>query len=265
MKSFKDYLRESALDIDKVKQLGRSLIPYDESKFADLEKWLDYFPNSGRAPKGKKREAEHIKSLKDGIKFFKEYNMMPQTVGAIFSYYDADGVSRLVDDFLSTSKKAKVEKITVGKITFINNSSMAESRFKKTVKAVADLLKRFKGYHKKAIETPLEIHFKYSKEIKSKAVYKGLLDQIWVKESSKADNELYGHLLYIIVHELGHRYEKIHKLPKGFVDNKFYTTKYSKVDGMGGSEAFAEMFAVSFWEDSYKEYSEQVERFKKLL
>lgn len=266
MKTFKQYLIESDLDLDAIKKLGKSLLgTWDDSKMTDFIKYHSYFPSSGKAPRGKKKEFEHLQHAKKGIDIYNEYGLVPMLATSFDSYYNEEDIDNQVDTFLGKTKKQKIEKIVIGNITFINNSSMAVSRFKSTSKTISALLKRLKGYHAKAIQKPLEIHFKYAKDMKSRAYYKSDLDQIWVKESSKADNELYGHLLYIIVHELGHRYEQFYKIPKGFKDIDFYTTKYSKVDGYSASETFAELFAVSFWEDKYPEYIDQIERFKKLM
>ena len=48
----------------------------------------------------------------------------------------------------------------------------------------------------------------------------------------------YGSLDYILIHELGHRYEE--KFGSDPMFNRWYTTRYSYNDG----EAFAELFAL---------------------
>jgi hypothetical protein len=55
----------------------------------------------------------------------------------------------------------------------------------------------------------------------------------------------YGAFDYIIIHELGHRYERKRGLPVDFDQAEWWTTKYSQTEGMGGSESFAELFALS--------------------
>jgi len=99
--------------------------------------------------------------------------------------------------------------------------------------------------------------------MKPRAKYREQTDEIWVRHNAKVDNELYGHLLYIIVHELGHRYEKYYGLPNGWRDT--YTTNYSKKQTFSSSEAFAELFALSFWSKQYKEYEKQIEWFRKIM
>lgn len=246
-----------------IKIQGQNLLPWNGSKIDNLIEFLSHFPNSGRCPKNQKRNSEIIKCLKRQIETYAQFGCISDTIGNCLSYYDNISIVELVEAFIKDVPL--IEKITFGNVTFINNSSMAETRFKRTASTVSKLLERFTDFHADALKEPLEIHFKYASQFKARAVYKSLLDEVWIKESAKVDNELYGHLLYIIVHELGHRYEKKNGLPVGFMDNMFYTTKYSMVDSMGGSETFAELFAVSFWEEQYPEYKDQIAKFKKLF
>ena len=75
---------------------------------------------------------------------------------------------------------------------------MAEKTFITKVNKISNLFSSFKGFHKKVLRKPIKIFFKPTKDMKVRGKYKQDLDQIWVKQSSKVDNELYGHLLYII-------------------------------------------------------------------
>jgi hypothetical protein len=258
-------LDEASIDIDAIKKLGQEILNFDDSKMPQFIEWIAHFPKSGRAPKGEKKLFDSIKFLHTQAEVYQSTGLLSPNISATFSWWDEAEMDRVADVFFAGKTKAKLEVITHGNVTFHNGSSMSEVRFVKTSKTVAALLKSLKGYHKKAISKPLEIHFKSAKDIKAKAVYKGLLDQVWIRDNSKADNELYGHLLYIVVHELGHRFDKLHRIPRDFADSDFYTTDYSHADSMAGSECFAEIFAISHWPDKYKEYADQIERFNKLM
>jgi len=259
-------LDEASIDLAAIKKLGNELQPYTDDKLPTFIQWIEHFPKSGRAPNGEKKLFDGIKFLQKQLEVYREHGLMSSNIASALSWWSAEGeMDRIADVFFAGKSKAKVEVIKHGNVTFHNGSSMSEARFKKTTKTIADLLKGLKGFHKKALSKPLEIHFKYTKEIRAKAVYKGLLDQVWVKESSKPI-DLYGHLLYVIIHELGHRYEFLHKRPKDFEDRDFYTTKYSRTETMAGSESFAEIFALSHWPDKYNDdYSDQIERFNAMM
>lgn len=238
------------------------LIESVQSDPEDFLKWISQFPKSGKAPKGKKKEFSYFQQLHRIADVLKKYKSNPdfanstmQQVQAIFSYITKDELEQL---FL----KDKTEKIKIGNVTIHNESSMSEKMFKQKAKAIGDFLKSLKGFHKKVLAKPLDVYFKPSRSMKARAVYKNDLDQIWLKSSAKI-NELYGHLLYQILHELGHRYDRMYGLPKGWTTDIF-TTRYSIQKG-NTEEAFAELFALSHWPKQYKEYEDKINLFKEMM
>jgi len=248
---FKRYLKESKYPLQDLM-----------SDYKIFVKWIDQFPKSGRAPKGMKKEYEKIQFLKKQAEFIQKFpqpELAMQNVNATLSWWTPEDLQRVEDAML----KDTVEEIKSGNLIFKNESAMGEKTFISKAKKIDKFLKTLKGYHKKAISKPLTIIFKPTKLFKAKAKYNEQHDQIWVKQGSKVDNELYGHLLYIIVHELGHRYEKFYGLPSKWKDT--YTTDYSKKEGFAASEAFAELFAISHWPNKYKEYSDKIEWFKGIM
>ena len=259
-------LHEANVDLDAIKALGNELQPYDESKFEKFLEWIAYFPKSGRSPTGEKKLFDNIKFLHRQADLYRETGLISANVDSMLSWWEDDGeMDRIADVFFAKKKKPRVEVIKHDRITFKNRSGMGEATFKNTVKQITKFLDDLDGFHAKTLKKPLEIHFKYAKDVKAKAVYKGLEDEIWIKSGHKADNELYGHLLYIILHELGHRYEYLFGLPDDFSDSQFYTTKYSHADSMGGSECFAEIFAISHWPKKYDEYETKIKRFTDMM
>ena len=170
---FKTYIRENKLEDLK----------NDPDKFI---KWIKQFPISGKAPKGMKKEFDTIKFLHkqaDFIKQFPDPKAAMQNVNNALSWWSPEDLQNIEDKLL----KGKTEEIKDGNLTFKNESSMAEKRFIQTSKQIAKFLKSLKGYHKKAIQKPLEVVFKPTKLFKAKAKYREQDDQIWVKQGSKAD------------------------------------------------------------------------------
>jgi hypothetical protein len=223
----------------------------------DFIKWIERFPKSGRAPKGKKKEFGQLKFLIHQAESYKKYGLLSwDNISNTLSWTSKEEFEKL---FL----KDRVEEIKIGNVTYLNTSPLAEKTFEKKSKAIAKLLKSFKGFHKKALQKSFKVVFKSSTQMRPRAKYKSQLDEIWVRHNAKVDNELYGHLLYIIVHELGHRYEKFHGLPNGWRDT--YTTDYSRKQAFAASEAFAELFAISHWPNQYKQYEEQIKWFKGIM
>lgn len=255
------------VNINTFKRIGQSFLKFKNNQIEDFVNWIDQFPVSGKAPSGMKKEFEIIKFLKQQADVYKNYNMISPNIAASFSYWSADDIDNIVDAFFN-SKTERLDSISFGNMLFVNDSSMSASRFKDTSNKISKFLKRFTGFHKNALSGKLEIHFKSSKFLKSKAKYISDKDQIWIKETNARDvnTEEYASLLYIIAHELGHRFERKSNVPSGFSDADFYTTKYSRTDSMAGSESFAEIFAISFFGSSkYPQFSNQIVKFNKLM
>lgn len=256
-----------SVDTDELKRIGKSLLNFTNDKITDFVKWIDQFPSSGKAPAGMKKDFEDIKWLKKSADTYKEYKIVPQPIGATFSRWDESYIDRLVDAFFNT-KTERTSNITIGNLFFVNESAMASSRFKETSAKIAKFLQRFDGFHKKALVGKLEIYFTSSNAFRAKAIYRSTTDKIMIKESNarEVDTEAYGYLLYILVHELGHRFEFKSKVPLSFRDEDFYTTKYSQTDSMFGSECFAEIFAISFFgESKYPQFAEKIRAFENLM
>jgi hypothetical protein len=250
-----------------MKIIGKSFLKFKPEQINDFIKWIDMFPTSGKAPSGLKKDFESIKHLKQMANNYKEYGLVSGNISATFSWWKEDDIDRIVDAFFNT-KTERIDNFNIGNLFFINDSSMAGVRFKETAIKIAKFLQRFDGFHKKSLVGKLEIHFKSSKFLRSKAKYVSNKDQIWIKEgnSRDVDTENYASLLYIIAHELGHRFEQKSNVPSSFKDEDFYTTKYSKTDSMAGSESFAEIFAISFFGQSkYPQFSDQIEKFNNLM
>lgn len=259
-------LLTESINLDDMKRVGKTFLKFQDSQIDDFIKWIDAFPVSGKSPRGMVKEFERIKSLKKYAEMYKDYKIVSSNISAAFSWLKEEDIDKMVDAFLG--KGEKVEKLQLGNCTYFNNSAMAESRFKSTSEKITSFLNTLKGFHKKALIGNLEIHFKPSKDLRSKAVYKSNLDQIWIRESNarEVDTEVYASLLYIIVHELGHRFENKVRVPDMFQDRDFYTTKYSHTDSMAGSECFAEIFAIShFGESSYPQFKDKIDKFLELM
>ncbi|WP_219583485.1 hypothetical protein, partial [Vibrio parahaemolyticus] len=73
------------------------------------------------------------------------------------------------------------------------------------------------------MEGSVKISFVGAKDIRSLAKYDSENDEVLIKHTSLSDNELYGHMRYLLVHELGHRYENKFGLPESFSDDWYRT------------------------------------------
>lgn len=223
----------------------------------DFVKWVSQFPKSGRSPKGKKKEFSNLQFLILQADMYKKYGMMSwDNVNATLAYTSKE-------EFENLFAKDRTEELKMGKITYINTSPLAEKSFIDKAKAINKLLKSLKGYHKKVISKPLTIIFKSKDQIGVKGKYKTDVDQVWIKHNANIKNDDYASLLYIIVHELGHRWQKFYGLPNKWKNT--YTTPYSKKETLADSEAFSELFALSHWPKKYPKFKDQIEWFNGVM
>ena len=112
----------------------------------------------------------------------------------------------------------------------------------------------------------LKIKFVSQDQLRAKASYKTEEDTLYInaRKMGKSTEE-YGSLVYVVLHELGHRYLRYNNQNWNIDDTKYTTTKYSTVDSFTNEEKFAELFALTHWPKKYKEYQTQMDMFKNNL
>jgi len=181
---------------------------------------------------------------------------------------------QILDSF--SKNEAKPDTIKGKYTTYIKRDNSSYSVFEDAIKLLEGFLGRLSGYHSKAIHN-LKIKFVKPNDIKSVAKYKQDEDTLWINlfkinkwikqdRLSSLGSDEYGSLLYVLVHELGHRYlSKVKRQSWNIDSQEWATTKYSTVDSISGEEKFAELFALSFWKSKYPEYKDKIKKFESLL
>lgn len=142
-------------------------------------------------------------------------------------------------------KEAVVKEVQVDGNTFINEAGLSPDNFDKYVKAMSSLFAQVQGWRRGAFTGGATVVFAGPKAFRGTAggVYRWKQDQLFVRATPavlKRSSGTYGALDYIIIHELGHRFERKHRLPEDFDKVEWTTTKYSQKEG----EPFAELFAL---------------------
>jgi len=163
---------------------------------------------------------------------------------------------------LFINNKENIIKKTIG--TYIKHDTLSYEKFLSNVDTVEKMLETLKGYHREAAHN-IKIKFVGSTDIKSKAKYKSDQDTILINSSKVLPSEEYAGLNYVIVHELGHRYLKLHLQKWNYESPEWITTKYSMVDSMTGEEKFAELFALSNWKNKYSQFADKIKNFEDRL
>lgn len=236
-----------------------------------LKEFFDFINiKQGKAPKGKSNIWQSFKKASSTIDEFSAYNQdwknwQFQPLKVFFDRMTKEDI----DDFLSigTKKSKNITEMKLSHATYFNESNMAQPVFLKSSKEIDGLLGKLKNFHKKVIQKPLVIKFKRKDDLRSKAVYKQSLDEIWIRGDYRPqNNQKYGSVPYVIIHELGHRYLKLFRVNFDYDSPEWITTPYSKVDSMTGEEKFAELFALSFFNYSrFPEYKPIIEKFEKII
>ena len=146
-----------------------------------------------------------------------------------------------------TGKAVPVMDKNVGANTYVNMVGASQERFDAMIDTIEGVFSSLVGWRRKALDGGVYVVFAGPKDFRGTAggTYKKSQDQLWIRATTGGRIERnaggYGGLAYVIVHELGHRYEHKHHVPFDFDRSEWVTTKYSMKDG----ETFAELFALS--------------------
>ena len=144
------------------------------------------------------------------------------------------------------------KKFKLGSNTYLNSAQLNEDKLKEYAEAIELVFKELKGWRKDALDGGVTVDFAPATKFRSKTVggrynrNEGILYVRATPTVLKRTKGTYGAFDYIIVHELGHRFQHIKKTRNFSVfgsrghDKSWYTSKYSYSDG----EAFAELFAI---------------------
>jgi hypothetical protein len=168
--------------------------------------------------------------------------------------------------------KAVTRERTVGSNTYINMVGASDKSLDAMIATIEDAFHSLKGWRKQALAGGVTTVFAGPKDFRGTASgrYNKDHDRLWIRATAggridKAGDG-YGSLRYVIVHELGHRYEFKKGLPFDFQRSEWYTSRYSMTEGMSGaSEAFAELFAISNFDLKGPWNQATVERFEKVM
>jgi len=246
--------------------------PTDEY-FTLLKSWLSTLSFEGRSPINMKKEQNYLISLKKSIESYELYykNKREVTIGSIvFGNINAVIKRLTLDDIknieLKFSSQDKIDELKLSNCTFYNKSIISQKRFIEISNDINNLLSQLEGFHKKSIQNNLKIYFVKKEMSKSAAVYKSNEDIIYIRPDKVTTGDNYGSFKYVIIHELGHRYEHYFKLPTDFDNYNWVTTKYSRSENSFNGEQFAELFALSQWYNKYENlYKDKLDAFLILM
>lgn len=254
----------------------------------DFRKWItDNFRLSGRVPKeGKMAQSELVgfwKNLEQATTRFGLVGVQDRDPGdehhgkskffLWFHDFWEHRVKRELSNMVKylssegTGKTVPVIEKKVGGNTFINLVGASEARFDEMISGIEKVFSELVGWRKKALAGGVRVIFAGPKDFHGTAggTYRSEKDELWIRATTGGRIEKnsggYGGLDYVIVHELGHRYERKQHVPFDFDRPEWYTSRYSMKDG----ETFAELFALSNFGMTNQGGAEVLPKFEHLM
>lgn len=251
-----------------VQLLNETTIKQQYKNVDDIVKWVDTLQITKRKPQSiSKVEHSAILNLLNKVNDYKHSKFPKEkTFYGIIVLNSVEFLRLDIKEYENVYTDQKKPTTIKNKFaTYTKYDTSAYDEFLKNVNTIEKFLGTLNGYHKKILNG-LKIKFVSADEIRAKATYRTSEDTLYInaKKMGKTEDG-YGSLVYVVLHELGHRYLKFN--PQNWDHNReeFVTTRYSGTDSFTGEEKFAELFALSNWPNKYKEYKEKIDTFKKLI
>lgn len=260
-------------------RVGRLLRRYDVEEAKQLGYWIDRtFRVSGpRTPRGGKELKERLAALvwvlrhrvgpgeqSDEAVLGKARDEVELRWGGI-----APQVDRVVALFSDEGGKAVPKERVVRDRRYVNRVELSGPTFDRYVDQIENLLGSLHGWRVRALDGKLTVVLAGPRDFHGTAGgrYRREEDALYVRATPAVlrRDEGYASLNYILVHELGHRYERLHGLPVDFDRPEWWTSRYSKTESLAGSEAFAELFAIGHFDLAGPWSAETVERFERAM
>ena len=253
--------------------------PHDDGAAAESVKWFkDAFRiDTAKTPSGQKKLKElagkflwHLNagSKRDmgGGTVWKGQESNFKEAARIWEQELKPLVADLVRYFSDEGGKVVPKEVAVGGHTYFNLVGFDEKALGKIVQSLESVFNEVKGWRRKAL-SGLKVALADPRHFGGTAggKHRTSEDTLYVRATPavlKRTRGTYGALDYILVHELGHRYD--HKVGTANVDfdrPECWTTPYSK---NGDDEPFAELFALSNF-GMKGTWGDTLDKFEKLM
>lgn len=183
-------------------------------------------------------------------------------------------VPELVHLFSEEGSTQVVREIKTSTATYINDRGVATKTFQRYVKSLEQLFSSLRGWRRKALSGGFMVRLAGPDAFRGGTVagkYNAPSDTLFVRATPKIMARTpgkYGSPDYILLHELGHRYEQKAGLSVDFSRQEWHTTRYSRTESMSGlSEAFGELFALGHFGITrvQDEFADTISRFEAVM
>lgn len=265
----------ASLATELSRRMDQLFANFDAARAKDVGEWFEnnFRINSPKTPKGGKALKEKAQKLIWVLKF-----RAGQTSGdpaEVAERVKAEVASdwkeiephlqQLVTGFTDEGGKIVPKDATLDGVLYVNEVGADEATFEKYVKRLAAVFKSIHGWRSKALKSGLRVVLSSPRSFSGTASgkYRTAEDAMYVRATPnilKRDGG-YGSFEYILVHELGHRFERFNRVPLDFDKTEWLTTHYSMKEG----ESFAELFALSHFKYTGTWDPARVERFDAVM
>lgn len=255
----------SSLGSELTQKVETLLADFDLAKAKEVGTWLlaNFRIKSPKTPKGQKALKEELERMQWFLN-----SQMPGYQASIEDSWQKlkPQVPDIVKYFTDEGGILVPRTVDVGNITFINGAGLDEKTLARYSARLSLLFDGVRGWRAKALTGNLKVMFAAARDFNGtvKGKYRSAEDTLMVRTTPnvlKRDGG-YASLDYILIHELGHRYEwKVRGLPVDFDKPPWWTTRYSKNEG----ESFAELFALGHFDIKGSWDPAILERFEKVM
>lgn len=224
----------------------------DPAKGEALAAWLadNFYILSPKTPKGQKALKEIANKLhwwlNAGIRMHRVGDGLRNTIESAWKDLEPH-LDTFAKSFSAEGGKIVPKELTLNGNRFINGAGLDEKKLGTYADRLEAVFNDLKDWRKGALAGGVKVLFASPKDFGGGTAggkYKADQDTLMIRTTPdvlKRVGTAYGGFEYIIVHELGHRYEHKHRLSQDFDDSQWWTTPYSMKEG----EAFAELFALT--------------------
>lgn len=262
--------RVAGLQSELVGKMQRLLASFDPRQAEDVGTWLasNFRFQSPKTPRGQKDLKEKTEKLRWWLVAGSMYPPDSQAQNVRSAWEDVEPqVGNLVRYFSDEGGVSVPKEMRAGSRVYLNLIGFPEDKLAQYVARLEQLFTSVQGWRVKALQGEMKVALAGPKDFRGTAagVYKSAQDTMFVRATPKIlsrSGGTYGALDYVLIHELGHRYEyKVGLSGNDFDKSQWWTTPYSRKDG----EAFAELFALGHfksvpgtWDSSIQERFEAV-------
>jgi len=193
--------------------------PYDKAQAQEIGLWLEtnfriQGPQTPRGQRTLKKVAQNlIWALKHGDESYRS---------AVESDWAAiqPKLSDLVRHFTDEGGKIVPKELKLGGRLYINEAGLDETKLQKYAQRLEAVFGKIKGWRTKSLKGTLKVVLASPRNFRgtSTGTYRSSEDALYIRTTPKVlkRDAGYAGFEYIIVHELGHRYERAGSLPDDF-------------------------------------------------